>query len=409
MSFESFEFDSAIASNLAALGFTTPTPIQRKTMGPILQRRDLMGLAQTGTGKTAAYALPVLQLLLKGPRHHARALVVVPTRELADQVYDVFSKLGEKTGLYHCSIYGGVNISPQIQKLKRGPEIIIACPGRLLDHLGRRSANLAKTEILVLDEADRMFDMGFLPDIKKILKFLPKERQTLLFSATMPDDIRKLAHEILVNPLTVQIEHSTPPATVTHALYPVAHQQHKTPLTLALLKHIDRESVLIFTRTKRRTEKLAKQLSGAGHKVTSLQGNLSQNKRKSAMEGFRDGTYHIMVATDIASRGLDVSSISHVINYDIPNHEDDYIHRIGRTGRAAKTGDAFTLIVPEDEVMVRSIERRLHARLERRTLEGFDYKAEIRLPQAHHGHRPQATPANQARRSFGSRRSRSSR
>ena len=388
MSFSSFDLGPVLMANLQALGFTTPTPIQGQTMEPILSGRDVLGLAQTGTGKTAAYTIPLLKRLMNGPKRHARALILCPTRELAEQIQQVFHQLGKKTGLFHCALYGGASIGPQINKLKSGTEILIACPGRLLDHLERRTANLSKIEILVLDEADRMFDMGFLPDIRRIVKHLPKQRQTLLFSATMPDDIRKLAHEILHDPLTIQIENTAPPATVTHALYPVS-QDKKTDLLLALLAHIDRESVLVFTRTRHRAKRLARQLSMAGHKTTSLQGNLSQSQRKVAMTGFRNGTYHIMVATDIASRGLDVASISHVINYDMPATVDDYVHRIGRTGRAAKTGDAFTLMTHEDESMVRYIEKKLRTKLDRKTLPAFDYKAKPVTEETGHGHKPQ--------------------
>jgi ATP-dependent RNA helicase RhlE len=372
MSFSLFSFHPAIVANLAQMGYSVPTPIQRDAIGPVLASRDVMGLAQTGTGKTAAYALPVLQRLLTGPRRHIRALVLAPTRELAEQILEVFTKLGRGTGLRFCALYGGTSMGPQFTNLRAGMEVVVACPGRLLDHINRGSCRLENIETVVLDEADRMFDMGFLPDIRRILAKLPPSRQTLLFSATMPPDIRRLANENLHNPLTVQVEHALPPATVSHALYPVA-QALKTDLLLKLLTQIDRESVLVFTRTKHRAEKLAKTLLGAGHATTSLQGNLSQNRRKEAMEGFRKGTYHIMVATDIASRGIDVSSISHVINFDVPATVDDYIHRIGRTGRAAKTGDAFTLCTREDEGLVRAIEHRLQTRLVRRTLPDFNY------------------------------------
>ncbi|MFO7534414.1 MAG: DEAD/DEAH box helicase [Kiritimatiellia bacterium] len=373
MSFSLFSFNPAIVANLATMGYSVPTPIQRDSIGPILSGRDVMGLAQTGTGKTAAYALPVLQRLLSGPRRRTRALVVAPTRELAEQIHEVFVKLGRGTGLRFAAIYGGASMGPQFTNLRAGVEVVIACPGRLLDHVNRGSCRLDCVETVVLDEADRMFDMGFLPDIRKILSKLPASRQALLFSATMPADIRKLANESLHNPLTVQVENALPPATVSHALYPVS-QALKTGLLLKLLTQIDRESVLVFARTKHRAEKLSKVLAAAGHKTTSLQGNLSQNRRREAMEGFRGGTYHIMVATDIASRGIDVSTISHVINYDVPATVDDYIHRIGRTGRAAKTGDAFTLVTREDEGLVRAIENRLQTRLVRHTIPDFNYR-----------------------------------
>lgn len=406
MSFHSFSLNATLMANLKTKGFIKPTPIQKETIGLALEGHDVMGLAQTGTGKTAAFLLPMLHRLSQ-TRRIPRALIVVPTRELAEQIREVFETLGQDTGLRCSMAYGGVAINPQITKFKKGVDVVIACPGRLLDHLERGTVDLSKIEMLVLDEADRMFDMGFLPDIRRIVKKLPATRQTLLFSATMPENIRTLAHEVMRNPKTVEISHSTPPATVTHALFPVSDNQFKTPLLLALLKKIDRESVLIFTRTKHRAERLSRQLISAGHRTTSLQGNLSQSRRKAAMEGFRSGTYHIMVATDIASRGLDVSTISHVINYDIPAHVDDYVHRIGRTGRAAKDGDAFTFVTPDDTALVRTIEKRLGARLERRVLEGFK---EAVQPNDHLAHRKKTEnssdrKAGEGSRSFGSPRS----
>jgi ATP-dependent RNA helicase RhlE len=326
-----------------------------------------MGLAQTGTGKTAAFALPILERLIKGPRGSVRALIIAPTRELAEQIHEAIGALGRQTKLRSITIYGGVGVNPQIQKLRAGVDIVVACPGRLLDHINQGTIDLSRIEVLVLDEADRMFDMGFLPDIRRILKHVPAKRQTLLFSATMPDDIRKLAHEVLHNPVTVQVGHTAPVNTVSHALYPVP-QHLKTALLLELLKHTDTDSVLIFTRTKHRAKRVGQQLEKAGYRAASLQGNLSQNKRQAALDGFRDGSFQILVATDIAARGIDVSSISHVINYDMPDTADAYTHRIGRTGRAAKTGDAFTFITREDEDMVRSIERVLGEMVERRTL-----------------------------------------
>ena len=334
--------------------------------------RDVMGLAQTGTGKTAAFALPILNRLMDGPRGKVRALVVAPTRELAEQIHESFVTLGKQTRLKSVTVYGGVNVNPQIQALKNGVEIVVACPGRLLDHIGQGTIDLSQLEVLVLDEADQMFDMGFLPDIRRILGHIPAKRQTLLFSATMPPSINKLAHDILTNPVTVQVGNTAPPVTVSHALYPV--EQHlKTALLLELLKHTDTDSVLIFTRTKHRAKRLGEQLEKAEYKAASLQGNLSQNRRQAALDGFRDGTYQILVATDIAARGIDVSQISHVINYDIPDTPEAYVHRIGRTGRAAKTGDAFTMVCSEDTIMVRTIEKKLGTPLERRTIDGFDY------------------------------------
>ena len=372
MDFKEFNFHPQIQAGVEALGYVTPTPIQLQAIPPVMDGQDVMGLAQTGTGKTAAFGLPMLHRLMQGERGHVRALVVAPTRELAEQINEALNAMGKLTRLRSVTVYGGVNINTQIKRLKEGVEIIVACPGRLLDHISQGTVNLSKVEMLVLDEADQMFDMGFLPDVKRILKVLPGVRQTLMFSATMPDDIRKLAHDILRKPVTVQVNRTAPAATVSHALYPVS-QHLKTPLLFELLKHTDTESVLIFTRTKHRAKRVGEQLEKSGYKATSLQGNLSQNRRQAALDGFRDGTFQILVATDIAARGIDVSLISHVINYDIPDTPEAYTHRIGRTGRAAKTGDAFTLVTHEDDLMVRSIERVFGGKIERRLIEGFDY------------------------------------
>jgi len=373
MSFTSFNLHPQVEAGVKALGYNTPTPIQRQAIPPVLQGHDVMGLAQTGTGKTAAFVLPILERLIKGPSGRVRALVIAPTRELAEQIHDAIRALGHHTKRRSTTIYGGVSMNPQIQKLRTGVEIVVACPGRLLDHIRRGTINLSSVEVLVLDEADRMLDMGFVPDIREIIKHVPARRQTLLFGATMPDDIRRLANEILRTPVTVQVDPAAPADTVAHALYPVA-QHLKTPLLLELLRHTDTESVLIFTRTKHRAKRLGEQLGKAGYQAASLQGNLSQNQRQAALDGFRAGSVQVLVATDIAARGIDVSRISHVINYDMPDCTDSYTHRIGRTGRADKTGDAFTFITREDESMVHSIERVLGAKVERRRVEGFDYK-----------------------------------
>ncbi len=373
MEFTAFNLHPTVAAGVTAAGYVTPTPIQEQAIPPVMQGRDVMGLAQTGTGKTAAFALPILHRLATGGRGFVRALVIAPTRELAEQIHEAIGALGKQTRLKSLTVYGGVNINPQMQKLKQGVEIVVACPGRLLDHIGQGTIDLSKVEVLVLDEADQMFDMGFLPDIRRVLKHLPKNRQTLLFSATMPDEIRRLAHEVLNEPVTVQVGSTAPAVTVSHAIYPVA-QHLKTPLLLELLRHTDTESVLVFTRTKHRAKRVGEQLEKAGYRAASLQGNLSQNRRQAALDGFRDGSFQILVATDIAARGIDVSQISHVINYDIPDTAEAYIHRIGRTGRAARTGDAFTLVAPDDTIMVRAIERVLNAPLERRTVAEFDYK-----------------------------------
>jgi ATP-dependent RNA helicase RhlE len=379
VSFTIFNLDPQVAAGVQTLGYRVPTPIQHQSIPPILAGRDVIGLAQTGTGKTAAFVLPILHRLMRGPRGQLRALILAPTRELAEQINAAIGALGGATRLRSATLYGGVGLAQQIRHLRAGVEIVVACPGRLLDHIGQRNIQLGRLEMLVIDEADRMFDMGFLPDVRRILKHLPTQRQTLLFSATMPDDVGRLARDILRDPVTVKVDFARPLDTVTHALYPVAPHL-KTPLLLALLAQTDTRSVLVFTRTKHRARRVALQLKNAGYQAASLQGNLSQNQRLAAMAGFRDGTYQILVATDLAARGLDVSQISHVVNYDMPDTADAYTHRIGRTGRAARTGDAFTLVSPEDGDMVRTIERALSSRLERRTLPGFDYAAAAPSP-----------------------------
>lgn len=382
MNFDSFALNKQILTNVHALGYTTPTPIQKQSIPIVLSGKDVMGLAQTGTGKTAAFVLPILERLMTGPRSCVRALIVAPTRELAQQIHDAIIELCKGTGLNSMTLYGGVNINPQIKTLKTGVEIVVACPGRLLDHLQQRTINLDKVEVLVLDEADQMFDMGFLPSIRKLLRFLPKKRQTLLFSATMPNEINELAREVLYQPITVEVGHSAPATSVQQALYPVA-QHLKADLLIKILQQTKIESVLVFTRTKRGAKQVAAKLEQAGFRATSLQGNLSQNKRMSAMNGFRDGSLQILVATDIAARGIDVTSTSHVINYDMPSTVESYIHRIGRTGRAEKNGDAYTLTTQEDMLLVRKIERVLGSKLEQRQLADFNYDAKAAGPARH--------------------------
>lgn len=373
MNFEAFNFHPAVAAGVLKAGYATPTPIQAQAIPPILKHCDVMGLAQTGTGKTAAFVLPILNRLMGNKCGCLRALIMAPTRELAEQIHQAIEILGHKTRLKSVAIYGGVGINPQIQKLKRA-DIVVACPGRLLDHIGRHTVNFSRLEVLVTDEADQLFDMGFLPDIRKILTHLPQKRQTLLFSATMPTEIRRLAKDILRNPVTVQIGTTAPADTVSHALYPVA-QHLKTALLLNLLGTTSIRSVLVFTRTKHRAKSLGKKLAVAGYQSASLQGNLSQGKRQAALDGFRDGTFQILVATDIAARGIDVTRISHVINYDIPSTPEAYIHRIGRTGRATHSGEALTLITGDDRNMVRAINRIIGSKIEQRILPAFDYNA----------------------------------
>jgi len=379
MRFDAFDLHKDIISAIAHNGFEVPTPIQAKAIPSILTGRDFLGLAQTGTGKTAAFVLPIIHRLMNGRRRCIRALVLAPTRELAAQINEAVRNFSRGTGLRSAVIYGGVGMSPQTEALKRGVDIVVACPGRLIDHISQKNAEFSRLETLVIDEADRMFDMGFLPDIRRITKHLPQKRQTLLFSATMPDDIRRLADDMLHDAVMVQIGHTKPTETVSHVLYPVEHHL-KAALLRELLAATDTESVLVFTRTKHRAERVARQLSHAGFRATSLQGDLSQSRREKAIEGFRRGSYQILVATDIAARGIDISVISHVINFDMPDTADAYTHRIGRTGRAEKTGDAFTFVTRDDAVMVRTIEQILGKKLVRKTLPGFDYNKPSEYP-----------------------------
>jgi ATP-dependent RNA helicase RhlE len=372
MNFNDFNLHPCIMSGVNALGYTEPTPIQLKAIPAVLQGSDIVGLAQTGTGKTAAFVLPILQKLMQGKRGYVRALVMSPTRELAEQTCNAINKLGKSTGIRSIAVYGGVNISQQVVNLRNKAEIVVACPGRLLDHIWRGTVDLTHIEILVIDEADRMLDMGFLPNIKSILDCIMQKHQTLLFSATMPKEIRRLTEEILTEPKYIQIGESAPAETVSHALYPV--KQHlKTALLMEILYGIQKESVIVFTRTKYRAEKVADELKKAGFKAAAMHGNLSQVRRQSAIDGLRRGSIKVLVATDIASRGIDILSITHVINYDIPECADDYTHRIGRTGRINNNGDAWTLVTAADNAMIRDIEKILKAPIERKKIDGFDY------------------------------------
>ena len=392
MDFNSFHFHPAVGAGIAATGYVTPTPIQSQAIPHVLKGLDLMGLAQTGTGKTAAFVLPILHRLMEGKHGCVRALIIAPTRELAEQTDQAFKELGRNARLRSTTVYGGVGINPQIQKL-RHTDIAVACPGRLLDHIGRKTIDLSQVEVLVIDEADQMFDMGFLPDIRRILKCIPRNRQTLLFSATMPAEIRRLATDILRDPVTVKVGDTAPADTVSHVLYPVA-QHLKAALLLRLLEELRMESVLVFTRTKHRAKSLDKKLAKVGYRSVSLQGNLSQVRRQGALQGFRNGTYQILVATDIAARGIDVTQISHVINFDMPSTPEAYIHRIGRTGRANRRGEAFTLVTGEDRNKVRAIHRIIGSEIEQRTLRSFDYGS----PAPHREDRPQCS--RKPRRNF---------
>ncbi len=370
MNFEQFSFNSNINAAIRTAGYSHPTPIQKQAIPLVLEGRDLLGLAQTGTGKTAAFVLPILHQLDKNPSRVVRVLIIEPTRELAEQVHQTIADLSGNGKARSTTVYGGVSKGTQINQARRGIEILVACPGRLLDLVDEGQIDISSIETLVLDEADRLCDMGFLPDIRRILMYLPAKRQTLLFSATMPGDIRVLADHILKNPVHVQAGAIAPVDTVSHALYPVP-EMLKSQLLLSVLKQTPTGRVLVFTRTKRRACRLTASLAKNGYRVSVLQGDMKQNHRQSAINGFRAGKYDILVATDIAARGIDVSEISHVINFDMPDSADTYTHRIGRTGRACNTGEAFTFMAPADEPIVWQIEKILGARIERRRIPGF--------------------------------------
>jgi ATP-dependent RNA helicase RhlE len=392
MNFNQFNLDSRLNTGIQNSGFRTPTPIQESAIPLALAGRDLIGTAQTGTGKTAAFVLPILHKLLNGPRNRTQVLIITPTRELAEQINQTIKELAKGTNLRSATIYGGVGASPQIEALKRGVEIIVACPGRLLDIIQNNNIRLDGIKILVLDEADRMLDMGFLPDIKRILKLVPKQRQTMLFSATFPNEIEQLAAQTLNNPERVSMGIARPAHTVAHTLYPVP-QHLKREMVLKILENTETDSILIFARTKHRAQKLARQLAQSGYEATALHGNRSQSQRTAALSGFKSGKFPIMVATDIAARGLDIESISHVINFDMPDTPDAYIHRIGRTGRAKRTGAAFTLTTPEDYDMIRKIEKIMNEKIKEISFPDFDYKAA----------KPEGQPNSGGQRSQGSR------
>ena len=371
MGFKKFNFDDRIMRAIDDLGYIEPTPIQEKGLPPIMEGRDLIGLAQTGTGKTAAFVLPILQRLVDD-RGRTRALILAPTRELAEQIHNDIGDMAKHTKVRSTPVYGGVSYNKQLSDLKDGVEIVVACPGRLLDHMGRGAINLSALEFLVIDEADRMFDMGFLPDIRRILRKLPTKRQSLLFSATMPWDIRRLAGDMLRDPITVEIGLRAPAASVSHALYAVG-PMHKTELLLEILRDTTTDSVLVFTKTKHTARVVGGALEKAGFSAATIQGDMNQRDRQATLDGFRSGKFQVMVATDIAARGLDISMVSHVINYDMPSTVDDYTHRIGRTGRAAKTGDAFTFVTHEDLELVVAIEKVLGMEVEYKHVEGFKH------------------------------------
>jgi ATP-dependent RNA helicase RhlE len=353
-------------------GYETPTPIQAQAIPLVLEGRDVIGASQTGTGKTAAFALPVLSK--SKPLGRPQCLVLEPTRELAHQVADAFQHYGKHTGQKVALLHGGVGYGKQVEQLEKGADIVVATPGRLLDLQSRGTARLNQVSVLILDEVDRMLDMGFLPDVRKIVNLCPADkRQTLFFSATMPPAIETFAKWCLRNPVEVEIARASIPSTVTHAFYPVSMDQ-RDDLLLALLDQTDYHSVMVFTRTRKEADHLTTRLKKEGHeKVAAMHSDIRQSDRMKALQGFKEGRYEVLVATDVAARGIDISGVSHVINYRVPENAEDYVHRIGRTGRAEKEGDAFTILTADELEFAESVERFVNQKIKRRRLEGFNY------------------------------------
>jgi ATP-dependent RNA helicase RhlE len=397
LAFAALKLHPSLLRGIEDLGFVRPTPIQSEAIPHGLAGRDLLASAVTGSGKTAAFLLPILHQLIDRPRKTTRALVLAPTRELALQIVDDLDGLARHTGLRSAAVHGGVGMGPQEKAFRTGVEIIVATPGRLLDHFQHSYAALAGLEYLVLDEADRMLDMGFLPDIRRVLKHIPKARQTFFFSATMPAPIEALTREILRTPAKVALQSKSAPASkVVQAVYPVPSAL-KGELLIQLLKSSHMDEALVFTRTKHRADRLAKMLNKAGITADRIHGNRSQAQRTKALAGFKNGDFQVLVATDIAARGIDVEELGHVVNFDVPAVPDDYIHRVGRTARADAGGDAFTLVAPEDEADLARIERAVGAKIPRVRLEGFSYTAAPAAPlEQPHGERIAAIRAKKA-------------
>jgi ATP-dependent RNA helicase RhlE len=373
MAFTQFGLDATLLKAVRELGFTRPTPIQEQAIPPAMKGKDVLACAMTGSGKTAAFLLPIIHHLMAKPRGVTRALVLAPTRELAAQIHEHLEELAIHTPVTGAPVFGGVGMAPQEHAFRSGVDIIIATPGRLLDHFTRPYAKLDRLEILVIDEADRMLDMGFLPDIRRVLKHLPPKRHTLFFSATMPAEIVRLSGELLHQPATLNLERKSQPAIgITQAVYPVPREL-KSGLILELVRQKVVRDAIVFTRTKHRANRLAEFLAKNGVSVAKIHGNRSQNQRTEALAGFKSGKIQVLVATDIVARGIDVEALGHVVNFDVPNVPDDYIHRVGRTARAETTGDAFTFVSPDEEGDLAAIERAVGRRLPRVTLPGFDY------------------------------------
>lgn len=374
MRFTDFNLSESLQKAISDMGFEEATPIQAEAIPPALEGRDLIGCAPTGTGKTVAFLLPALERLrqAEGKGKNPRLAILAPTRELVIQITAEAKKLTAHTPLRVAGVYGGAQMRQQTDKLRRGVDVVIATPGRLMDHMRRRNVDLREVNILILDEADRMLDMGFLPDMKEIIKHTPTQRQTMLFSATIAPSVLNLAHQFQHDPISIELNQAQPPAAIRQALYPVP-KHLKTQLLTALLRQREVNSMLVFTATKQEADIVTRQLGQAHIAVTCLHGDFNQRERLAALEGFRAGRYQVLVATNIAARGLDVEGISHVINYDVPEHPEDYVHRIGRTARAEADGDAITLVTPDDEAMINRIEYLLGYKIERKTLPGFNY------------------------------------
>ncbi len=396
MPFTNLHLHPNLLKGIRELGFTRPTPVQSEAIPAAMAGRDLLACAQTGSGKTAAFLLPILHRLIDKPRRTTRALILTPTRELAAQILEDLNAIAVHTPLTGAAVYGGVAMGPQEHAFRSGVDVMIATPGRLLDHATRSYAKLGGLEYLVLDEADRMLDMGFLPDIKRVLRHIPARRQTLFFSATMPASIAALAAELLQRPVEINLQRQAAPAIgITQATYPVP-QQLKAALLVGLLQRGILRQALVFTRTKHRANRLTDYLVRSGIAAERIHGNRSQGQRTQALAGFKNGRYPVLVATDIASRGIDVEALSHVVNFDVPAAPADYIHRVGRTGRAEMTGEAFTLVAPDEEADMRAIERAIHRTLPRVTLPDFDYRASASQLEVPRGERIAAIRARRA-------------
>ena len=378
MRFTELDLGEPLQKAIHSAGYEQTTPIQAQAIPPALSGRDIVGCAQTGTGKTLAFVLPALEHLLRegSKTKNPRVVILEPTRELAIQVAQETRKMVAHTPLRVVAVYGGSKMGTEIAQLRRGTDVVVATPGRLMDHMRRRNVSLGHVQVLVLDEADRMLDMGFLPDIKHIITHTPDQRQTMLFSATIPPPISALARHFQRDPVTIEIDPARPPAAIDQALYPVP-KHLKVPFLVAILKHLDVDSMLVFTRTKQEADIVTRQLREAGIAVACIHGEFRQRERIAALEGFRSGVHRVLVATNVAARGLDVEGISHVINYDVPDEPENYVHRIGRTARAEAEGDAITLVTPEDEPLVHRIEFLLGYKIERRTLPEFDYDVPV--------------------------------